>query len=226
MSNNKSNNFPKGVVFDMDGLMFNTEWVVKYSWDMAGKDMGYESFGDNIYNTLGMNKAARKEYFLEKYGENFDFDGFTEIYREYCLSYLKEKGTPIKPGLFELLEYLKSEGIPMVVATSSNEEFAMSKLKETGCLKYFKRVICGNMVTKSKPDPQIYNIARKELGMDASDVLALEDAPNGIRAALAAGINVIMIPDLLENAPSELEGKLTAKLEDLNKVVEFIKKHK
>lgn len=218
----KLNEKISGIVFDMDGLMFNTEWVVKHSWDLAGKELGYENFGDNIYNTLGMNFNARKEYFLNKYGNDFDFEKFTDMYRAHSLGYLEENGTPVKKGLFELLEYLKKEEVPMAVATSSTEQFAMSKLTETKVKDYFDYIICGSMVEFSKPHPQIYQIACRELGIDPSKAIALEDAPNGIRAALGAGMNVVMIPDLLKDAPKEIEEKLMAKLESLDKVIELL----
>ncbi len=86
----------EAVVFDMDGLIFNTEWIIKYSWDIVGKEMGFENFGDNIFNTLGMNHNQRKEYFREKYGEEFEFDKFTERYREVSSLYMEKNGIPIK----------------------------------------------------------------------------------------------------------------------------------
>lgn len=88
----------KAVVFDMDGLMFNTEWLIKYCWDVTGKEMGYDNFGDNIYNTLGMNYNRRREYFLDKYGEDFDFEGFTDRYREVSADYLAKMELQLRRG--------------------------------------------------------------------------------------------------------------------------------
>lgn len=214
----------KAAVFDMDGLMFNTEWVIKYSWEIVGKEMGYENFSDNIYNTLGMNHNRRKEYFLSKYGENFDFDNFTERYREISMKYMEENGTPIKKGLRNILSYLKENKIKMAIATSSSRKFAMDKILDAGVEDYFDVIICGDMVTKSKPDPQIYKIACEKLNIDYKDCIAFEDSPKGIISAYSAGLNPIMIPDLIENAPEEVEDMLIAKLESLDDAVEFIKK--
>lgn len=213
----------KAVVFDMDGLMFNTEWLIKYCWDVTGKEMGYDNFGDNIYNTLGMNYNRRREYFLDKYGEDFDFEGFTDRYREVSADYLAKNGTPVKKGLINILEFLKENKIKMAVATSSSRKYAMSKICDVGIEGYFDTIICGDMVTKSKPDPQIYKMACDGLGVDYTSCIAFEDSPNGIRSAYAAGMNPIMIPDLLADAPEEVEEMIVAKLEDLDEAIKFLK---
>ncbi|WP_300276573.1 HAD family hydrolase [Peptacetobacter sp.] len=212
----------EAVVFDMDGLIFNTEWIIKYSWDIVGKEMGFENFGDNIFNTLGMNHNQRKEYFREKYGEEFEFDKFTERYREVSSLYMEKNGIPIKKGLKNILEYLKNNKIKMAVATSSSRAFAMDKIKKVGIEKYFDIIICGDMVTKSKPDPQIYIKACDELKVNYNNCIAFEDSPKGIIAADLAGMNPIMIPDLIKNAPSEVEEILLAKFESSDEAIDFI----
>lgn len=112
----------------------------------------------------------------------------------------------------------------MAVATSSSRKYAMSKIESVGIVGYFDTIICGDMVTKSKPDPQIYKMACDGLGVDYANCIAFEDSPNGIRSAYAAGMNPIMIPDLLADAPEEVEEMLVAKLKDLDEAVEFLKK--
>lgn len=213
----------KAVVFDMDGLMFNTEWVIKYSWDIVGKEIGYDNFGDNIYNSLGMNYNRRKEYFLKKYGEKFDFEKFTERYRKVSSDYLEKNGVPIKKGLKNILNSLKENDIKMAVATSSSRKFAMNKIKDANIEDYFDIIICGDMVSKSKPDPQIYQIACEKLGIESNKCIAFEDSINGIKSANCAGLNTIMIPDLVADAPCDIEKNLLAKLEDLDKAVDFLK---
>lgn len=212
----------KAVVFDMDGLMFNTEYIIKYSWDVVGEEMGYENFGDNIFNTLGMNHNQRKEYFFKKYGEKFDFERFTDRYREITKLYIEKNGVPIKKGLKNILEYLKNNKIKMAVATSSSRAFAMDKIKKANIEKYFSVIICGDMVTKSKPDPQIYIKACDSLGVEYGNCIAFEDSPKGIEAANLAGMNPIMIPDLIKDAPSEVEEILLAKFESLDEAREFL----
>lgn len=211
----------KAVIFDMDGLMFDSERVIMRAWEKIGQQWGYEHFGDNIYNTLGMNRNRRRVYFKEKYGEAFPYEEFQEAYSKLALEDLRLNGVPIKKGLFELLDYLKERKYLMAVATSSSEAYAREKLRESGAEPYFPEIICGNMVTHSKPAPEIYLKACQALGIQPEEGLVLEDSENGIRAALSAGIPVIMIPDLLKSLP-ELEPCLAAKLEDLSQVISYL----
>lgn len=213
----------KGIVFDIDGLMFDTESIVKRSWDKVGPLLGYGELGDNIYHTLGMNAQRREEYFREKYGDEFPYERFSDLYREACAKDMEENGVPVKTGLMGLLQWIKEQGIPMAVATGSSEKYAMRKLKRSNCLDYFEAIICGNMIQRSKPDPEIYLRACEALGIDPTDALAFEDSPNGIRSALNAGMEVIMVPDLIQNVGDDLEEKLFAKLENLTEAKEMLR---
>lgn len=214
----------QAVIFDMDGLMFDTERIVQRSWDFAGEQLGYGKLGHNIYQTLGMNLAGRSVYFRKTYGEDFPFEEFTEVYRRESRRIMKTEGVPVKKGLFELLEVLKEKQIPMAVATSSSERHAVEKLGESGTRPYFQLVFCGNMVARSKPDPEIYIRTAEKLGCDPDKTVVLEDSANGLKAALRAGMIPIMIPDLLENIP-ELEPLIEAKLPDLKRVAEYLETH-
>ena len=127
----------------------------------------------------------------------------------------------MKPGLYRLLEYLYENDIPAAVATSSSRRSAAAKLEETDIEKYFKAVIGGDMVTKTKPDPEIYLKACEALGVEPEHALVLEDSLNGLKAAVAAKIPAIMIPDLVKDMP-EIEPFLAAKLGELGDVIGFI----
>ena len=206
----------KGVVFDMDGLMFDSERIVQLSWDQAGELMGLGRLGHNIYHTLGFNREKRKEYFKEKYGEEFPFEKFQELYRQCFQEYVKENGLPVKEGLHEILDFLWREGIPMAVATSSGQEHAEVNLKREGIFQYFQAVISGNMVSKGKPWPEIYEKACRALNLLPEQVLALEDSYSGLRAAHAAGMITVMVPDLLTDSSCVdeiLDGKMGSLLE-------------
>lgn len=208
----------EAVIFDMDGLMFDSERMIMRAWEQVGGEMGYERFGENIFCTLGMNRAGRRAYFLGKYGEDFPFDEFQERYRAHTLREMEENGIPVKPGLYELLAYLKERGMRMAVATSSSRQYALEKLREADVDGYFDAVICGDMVTHSKPDPEIYLLACRRLFVSPQNALVLEDSENGIRSALAAGIGVVWIPDLVRRLPG-LEDRLAAKAENLKEVI-------
>lgn len=190
---------PQAVVFDMDGLMVDTERVIKYTWDVTGERMGYQNFGDNILHTLGKNREQRNEYFRRTYGEDFPLQEFLDGYHQVYAQYEQEHGIPKKKGLTQLLETLRKMEIPMGVATSTHGEHAVPELKRQGVLEYFQAVITGDQVTKGKPDPEIYAMACRKLKAEPDQSLALEDSYNGIRSAAAAGMKVIMIPDLLRD---------------------------
>ena len=214
---NEKKSFCKAVIFDMDGVMFDTERVIQRAWEEAGNRMGYKHFGNHIYHTLGMNQKRRRQYFMETMGSHFPYDIFLEMYREISARDLRENGIPIKQGLLELIGFLKEKNIPMAVATSSSREYAEQKLKETGIFSYLDVVLCGNMVTHSKPDPEIYEKTCKMLKIRAREAIVLEDSENGLKAAIAAGTRVIMVPDLIQDLP-EIERQLEAKLKSLHEV--------
>ena len=200
MKEEKKNFYPEAVVFDMDGVMFDSERIVQYSFNKAGEEMGYGLLGDeNICFTLGMNRAGRKAYFKEKYGQDFPYDVFQERYSEIYKEYVKRNGLPVKPGLYEILEVLEKKGIPTAVATSSSRENALENLRRAGVLKKFRAVITGDMVREAKPDPEIYQKACACLDIEPEKAMALEDAPKGIIAAKRAGMYAVFVPDILEN---------------------------
>ena len=126
----------RAVIFDMDGLMFDTEDLVRRAWDFAGGRLGYEHFGDNIFNTLGKGDRDRRIYFADKYGQDFPYDQFKQDYHNFYYEEIEKKGVPVKPGLYRLLEYLYENDIPAAVATSSSRRSAAAKLEETDIEKY------------------------------------------------------------------------------------------
>lgn len=211
----------KGVVLDMDGLMFDSERIVQYSWDVAGKQLGLGALGENIYHTLGFNRERRKIYFQEKYGEDFPFEKFQESYRTAYHVYVKEHGLPVKKGLHELLRYLQEEGIQMAVATSSSGEHARRNLRQEGIEGVFTAVITGDMVSRAKPDPEIYEKACRALGLLPQETLALEDSYNGLWAAYRAGMVTVMVPDLLTDS-SSVDAIIEKKLDSLLAVRDWI----
>lgn len=214
--------FPvKAVVFDMDGLMLDTERVIQYTWDVTGEKLGYENFGENILNTLGISRVQRNAYFMEKYGADFPLQKFLDGYHQVYEKVEQTQGIPKKKGLVELLHVLKEKKIPMAVATSTHQEHSVPELKKQGVLDYFQVVVTGDMVTKGKPDPEIYRTACEKLGVRPQEALALEDSYNGIRSAYRAGMKVIMIPDLLTEEEPVREC-LYGKMESLQQVAEWI----
>ena len=203
--------------------MFDTERIVQRSWDAAGPRLGYEPLGYRITETIGLNLEGRREYFKNQYGEAFPFDQFTETYRSIGAEIQKKEGLPIKPGLQELLDYLKSQDCKLAVASSSSAQHVQENLKKAGVSQYFQAVINGGQVQHSKPDPQIYLMACQALDVSPGEAIALEDSPNGLRAAAAAGMMPVMVPDLVADGPKGVE--LELKAESLLEVKNYISKN-
>ena len=187
----------QAVIFDVDGLMLDSERLVQRSWDITGEKMGYGPLGHNIYHTLGMNLKGREEYFKSVYGQEFPFDKFTEAYREESRKIQEAEGVPVKKGLLELMTFLKKEGFALAVATSSSQERTREKLKGCGVWGDFSVIICGDQVRRSKPDPEIYLRTCQALDISPEAAFGIEDSYNGVRSASAAGLKTIMVPDLL-----------------------------
>ena len=210
------------ILFDMDGLIFDTEALKYRAWDKAGLEMGYTDFGKNLYPNLGSNRD--REYFAETYGKDFPYDEFVQRYETIIEEELRTKGMPQKPGLIPLLQYLKKNNYQLAIATSPDRALTKRHLTQAGIESYFSQIICGDMITHSKPDPEIYLKACEALDVSPEHALVLEDSRNGIRAALAAKIPVIMIPDLLKDFPEE-EPFLAAKLDSLKDVIAWLEEN-
>lgn len=209
------------VIFDMDGLLFDSERIIQRSWNAAGEQLGLGSVGEQIYHTIGMNLKSRTQFFHSVYGEDFPDEEFASFTRSFFRRIADTEGVPLKPGAVELLSYLREKKLKLAVATSSRREYSERLLKDGGIYSYFSGLICGDMVANSKPDPEIYLTACSILDVPPKYAMALEDAPNGIRAAHAAGLYPVMVPDLVQ--PSEEVLALTyRKLSTLHEVITLL----
>lgn len=188
----------EALIFDVDGLLLDSERIVQRSWELAGNELGILHMGERIYHTLGMNAAGRKDYFAKAVCADFPHEEFTQRTRKYFYGIVEEEGLPLKTGARELLSYAKGEGYKIGLATSSRKEYARKALEAVGVFDCFDGAVFGDMVSRSKPDPEIYQKACALLKVRPQKSIALEDAPGGIRSAYAAGMHPIMIPDLVQ----------------------------
>lgn len=215
------NNNIKGLIFDMDGLLFDSERVVQQSWNYVGNMLGYGNLGEHIYHTIGMNRAGREIYFREHVDTDFPMARFNEMTRARYYEILQKFGIPTKPGAKELIQSAKKKGIRIALATSSSRDHAEAMLERYDLAKFFDGCVCGDMVTKSKPDPEIYEKARALIDIPAQNAVALEDAPSGVRSAEAAGMRVIMVPDLVEPS-EEILALVWKRCDSLSDVIELL----
>ena len=207
-----------GVIFDMDGLMFDTERMWATFWEPALATLGLsykEGLADAARGSAGerMNRILRQFY-----GEDCDVKGIADaLQREADRAF--EAPVPKKPGLEALLAWLSAHGIPMAVASSSRRSSILHHLDNWGLTHYFKAVVSGEDVTESKPNPEIFLLAAKELGTAPQRTLVLEDSHNGIRAGAAGGFVTVMVPDLMP-ANEEMCALFTAQCASLCEVQE------
>lgn len=186
----------KAFIFDMDGLMFDTERVFIGAWDYAGEQMGLGKAGYMCLKTLGMNTLACEQVWRDEFGEDVDVAAMWDYSREYMEAYYSKYAVSAKKGLYDLLTYLKRKGYKLAVASSTKREKVEKHLTGANVRQYFDAVIAGDMVEKSKPEPDIYLKAAASLGVRPEECYALEDSRNGLLSANSAGCKAIMVPDL------------------------------
>lgn len=188
----------KGAVFDMDGLMFDTENLTyKLQRDILA-EAGLEFSLDDYKKTIGKRLADLPVLFYDLFGESYDFDSFRLECRNAYIKYTEEYGVPVKDGLFELLDKLKEKDIKIALATSTTRRSAERTLKIAGVFDYFDELVCAEDVKNGKPDPEPFLKAAEKLSLEPSECMALEDSVNGIKSAYLAGMKTVMVPDLIE----------------------------
>ena len=213
----------KAVVFDMDGVLFDTESVGFAAWDYACKKLGIAPASGLAYKTLGMNAAAVDGILKEYYGENFELEAFHRLCREYTYTYFAENGVPQKPYVHDALNALKNSGFQIALASSTGKTGVLRNLDSAGITGHFEAVIRGDMTERAKTAPAIYLNVSEALRVPARPCAAAEDCRNGILSAHGAGMKVIMVPDLWQG-DKETDGLLFAKCENLKAAADMIMK--
>lgn len=213
----------KAVIFDMDGLMFDTEALAIEAWKYAGEKFGYNISSSIIKKTIGLDINCTKEIFEKNFDEKFDFYAVKSLCNEYIDKYIDSKGIPVKKGLKELLEYIKKRKLKIAIATSTENKRTVYYLTKANIINYFNNILCGDMIEKGKPDPEIYLKAVESLGVKPEECVVLEDSPIGSISAHKAGCIVIMVPDIIK--PDKKTKKIISDLaEDLNDVCKKLEK--
>ncbi len=207
----------KAVVFDMDGVIFDSEKLVLEGWKELAEKYGFQDIDKVFYKCIGVNAVATKQIFLDYYGEDFPYD---EYKKETSVAYhAKYDGgrLPQKPGVKELLTFLKENGFKIGLASSTRIAVVEQQIVDAGLREYFDDLTGGDMLQKSKPEPDIYLMACEHLGVDPKEAIAIEDSYNGIRSAYRAGMAPVMVPDMI-GPDEEMERLSTKILADLYQV--------
>lgn len=215
----------EAVVFDMDGVLFDTERISCECCFEASRRLGLNITKEAVYGCFGLNAADGRAHVIRSMegaypNGTFPYEAYRQKHDELFAKRL-ESGPPLMKGVRELLQALQEKGIKMAVASSTNYARVMSNLNGSGLADYFAEVIAGNMVEHSKPQPDIYVKACSALGVRPENAMAVEDSPNGIRAAAAAGMVTVMIPDMIEPGP-ELEALYDLRFDSLGGLQKYL----
>lgn len=213
----------KGIIFDMDGLMVDTEKLLTRFWGEAAAFYGFNMTKEHVLGIRSLAAKYAEPHLKGIFGDDFDYQKVRRKRIDLMNAYIEKNGIEKKKGLDELLDYLASTDLKLAVATATDLQRTKMYLSSINIFDRFDQVICGNMITNGKPAPDIYLTAAKALELAPSECIALEDSPNGIRSAYDAGAMPVMIPDLSQ--PDEDTKKLLfACCDDLSQVIDVIKR--
>ena len=209
------------VVFDMDGVIFDSERAVMQCWKEVASRHNIPDIEKAILACTGTTMVRTREIMLNLYGADFPYDEYARESSAIFHSRYDGGRLPMKLGVKELLTFLKDRGKKIALASSTRQQVVTDELRDAGIIEYFDRIICGDMVSRSKPAPDIFLKACEELNVSPSDSYAIEDSYNGIRAAHAGGLHPIMVPDLLP-ADEEMQSLAEIVLPSLTSVIEYL----
>ncbi len=211
----------RAVIFDMDGVIFDSEQLIIRCWAELSEQVGIPDLEETLRLCIGTTAPVTRQIVLDRYGADFPYDAYVARVHEIWDEHVKRDGLPVKPGVRELMEWLRKERIPVALASSTRRALVEKELLDAGLLTYFDALVCGDMVAKSKPAPDIFLRAAEALSAPSEACIVIEDSYNGIRAAHAAGMFPIMVPDLL--VPTEEMERLSGRIEpSLSEVLVFL----
>lgn len=212
------------VIFDMDGVIFDSEKLVVECWKEVADVHGMVGVEEVCRECFGTNREVSRQKFKAHYGPDFPYDEYKKEMSDLFFSRSSGGRLPMKPGVVELLTALRKNGIRTAIASSTRRTVVYAEIGDAGLLDFFDRIICGDMVEHSKPDPEIFLKACEQLGVEPEKAYVIEDSYNGIRAAYAGGMHPIMVPDQME-PDDEMMEKAEIICSDLFAVMEYLAKY-
>lgn len=214
----------KAVLFDMDGVLLDTEKVCKVTWTLAAKEYNLKNIDEAFYKCVGMNRADTERTLAHYLDGKVSPEVFRKRTSELFYEVEKNQGLDLKPFVVECLAELKTLGFRLSVASSTRGESVRRQLKNAGIIDFFETLTTGELVEHSKPAPDIYLKAAESLSLKREDCIAVEDSPNGVRAAAAAGIKCVMVPDLIQpdDEMKKTAWKILPSLKDFSKEISMM----
>lgn len=213
---------PKAILFDMDGLMLNSEPLYERAWQQAGTDLGIQIDHEFYLSCLGRRRSDSQLALKQLFGEHFPTEIFWQKREQYWRHLVHQNGIPLQPGLLPLIDQIDALGLARAIATSNDSQSAIFCLQNAGLTGKFSTLLTGDRVAAGKPAPDIFLAAAQALGIDPVDCWVLEDSEAGIRGARAAGMTALMVPDM--KAPSDEIRPLTHRiLNNLSEVEQLLR---
>lgn len=213
----------EAVVFDMDGVLFDTERLFMEGFQEAAAELHIDNVEKAAVGCIGLTMKDTKALFERECGADFSFDEYYAVCAKRFKEKIEKDGLPVKPGVREILTYLKEEGYRIGLASSTGRSGVLGHLKRAGLTDFFEVIIGGDMIEHGKPAPDIYKKACEELMVMPNKAIAIEDSPNGLKAAYAAGLRPVMVPDMIMPTP-ETAALLYAKCDSLYEAKALIMK--
>ena len=211
-----------GVLFDMDGVVLDTEKLYARFWAEAAHALGYPMTYEQALGMRSLNSEAGQAKLESYFGLGVSRAEMRDKRVELMDAFVAEFGVEAKPGIHELLDELKERGIKTAIATSSPKPRATAYLQSLGLLEKFDCICSGHDVAHGKPEPDIYLHAAACIGLAPGNCLAIEDAPAGIESACRAGCMPVLVPDL-DGSDEAMRKMLFAEADSLLEILELIK---
>lgn len=209
------------IIFDLDGTLIDTEKYFKVFWRQAAEEFGFYMTEEQALSLRSLGRPFAPALLKEWFGEAFDYTAVRDCRRRLMQEHLAKVGLERRPEALETLKWLSENGYRIALATATPRDRAEEQLKETGLLPYFDEIVSATEVKLGKPAPDVYIKTLEVLGADPEECLAVEDSPNGVESATAAGIPTVMIPD--QTQPDKaLQKKLYACLPVLGELVHLL----
>lgn len=211
------------ILFDMDGLVLDTEKLYTRFWQEAAIASGFPMTKEQALGMRSLNRDAGRARLQAYFGKTADYDAIRAKRIELMDVFVEKEGITAKPGIRELLDYLKEHGIKTAIATSSPIDRTVEYLTSVGLCQSFDELVSGYMVAHGKPEPDIYLYAAEKLSVKPENCMVLEDSPAGILAAHRAGCLPVMIPDQ-DEPDAETRKLLYARAENLRAVISLLER--
>lgn len=217
--------FPEGVLFDMDGLLLDTERLAQEAFVQACAELGWSADLDVYRQCIGSTEGRTRELLSAVYGDGSAYETLDACWSQHYRQRVESGAIPVKSGALALLEYLHGQQVPLGLVTSTRRQLAVDKLARVGFSEFFRATVCGGETAQGKPHPAPYLEAARKIAVAADACWALEDSANGVRAAVHAGCRVYQVPDLVEPSAElrALGHQIVSSLEDVQRVLERLR---